>query len=118
MNPLSKCKPKEFALRELAVVVVTATLATSSYAGKDSLTLRFTDADIHEVASVLGEYVGKSFIVDPKLRGKISFKTSTPVTLENASSLFIQSLRKDGCDVVEESETNIKIMSKRKAETR
>ncbi len=67
----------------------------------NAITLNFKDADIDSVIGAFGHLLGKTFIIDPRVRGKITLETPRPVTREHAYELLQSTLRLQGFSVVE-----------------
>ena len=56
-----------------ACAMLTATLAQTP------VTLNFNDADIDLVAKAVGELTGKTFVLDPRVKGKINIQSAKGV---------------------------------------
>ena len=66
------------------------------------VTLNFVDADIDVVASeAVGELTGKTFVLDPKVRGKINIQSAKGVAPGLAYPTFLSALRMAGFAAVE-----------------
>lgn len=64
----------------------------------------FDDADIFEVIqTVFGEILKANYIVDPKVKGRVTFRTVSPVAKEDVLPLMEVILRLNGIGIVEES---------------
>ena len=42
--------------------------------------LNFVNADIDAVVRAIGQYTGRTFVVDPRVKGTLSLVTERPVT--------------------------------------
>lgn len=63
----------------------------------------FDDADVFEVINVVfGEILKVNYIIDPKISGRVNFKTTTPVRKQDILPLMEIILRLNGIAVVEE----------------
>src|SRR4030042_1158490 len=63
----------------------------------------FDDADIYEVIqTVFGEILKVNYIVDPKIKGRVNFRTSTPIPKTEVLPVMEIILRLNGIAVVEE----------------
>jgi general secretion pathway protein D len=64
----------------------------------------FDDADIYEVIqTVFGEVLKLNYIVDPKVKGRVNFRTATPIPKDEVLPVMEIILRLNGIAVVEES---------------
>ena len=59
-------------------------------------TINVKDADIHSFVAQVAQITGESFFVDPKLQGKVTVISSTPLTKEGVRELFLTALRVNG----------------------
>jgi type II secretory pathway component GspD/PulD (secretin) len=63
----------------------------------------FDDADIYEVIqTVFGEVLKVNYIVDPKVKGRVNFRTTTPIPRDQVLPVMEIILRLNGVAVVEE----------------
>ena len=63
----------------------------------------FDDADIYEVIqTVFGEILKVNYIVDPKIKGRVNFRTTTPIPKTEVLPVMEIILRLNGIAVVEE----------------
>ncbi len=71
---------------------------------KADIRFNFDDADIFEVIqTVFGEILKANYIVDPKVKGRVTFRTVSPVAKEDVLPLMEVILRLNGIGIVEES---------------
>ncbi|MEZ5740212.1 MAG: secretin N-terminal domain-containing protein [Burkholderiaceae bacterium] len=66
----------------------------------DTVSLNFKDADIDTVIGAFGHLLNRTFIIDPRVRGKITVATPQPVSKSDAYSLLLGSLRLQGFTIV------------------
>ncbi len=69
--------------------------------GKDRLTLNFANAELEAVVRTVGELVGKTFIVDPRIKGTLTLQSDTPVTRAQAYQQLLTQLRLAGYSAVQ-----------------
>jgi general secretion pathway protein D len=63
----------------------------------------FDDADVYEVIqTIFGEVLKVNYIVDPKIRGRVNFRTTAPIPKDQVLSVMEIILRLNGIAVVEE----------------
>tara|TARA_E500000178_G_scaffold356295_1_gene433097 strand:+ start:71878 stop:73935 length:2058 start_codon:yes stop_codon:yes gene_type:complete len=65
------------------------------------VTLSFIDSEIANVVAAFSESLGKPFLLDPRVKGKISLQAPNPIPLIRAYEMFVASLDLYGFDVVE-----------------
>ena len=66
----------------------------------EPITLNFKDADIDSVIGAFGFLLDRTFIIDPRVRGKITLETPEPVSRADAFALLLGALRLQGVTVV------------------
>ena len=66
----------------------------------EPVTLNFKDADIDTVIGAFGFLLGRTFIIDPRVRGKITVETPAPVSRGEAYKLLLSALRLQGFTIV------------------
>jgi len=86
----------------LAAVAILAALAGfAARAADDAVTLNFVNADIDAVVRAVAEITGKSFIVDPKVKGTINIVSTRPVARALVYPTLLSALRLQGFAAVE-----------------
>ncbi|MCF6323260.1 MAG: type II secretion system secretin GspD [Gammaproteobacteria bacterium] len=65
-----------------------------------NITLNLKDADISAVISTVSEATGKNFIVDPRVKGKVTIISSHPMASEELYSVFLSILEVHGFSAV------------------
>lgn len=76
-------------------------LAMPALARADSVTLNLKEADIGAVINTVSEVTGKNFIVDPRVRGKITIISSRPMGKEEIYQVFLSILDVHGFSAIE-----------------
>jgi len=70
----------------------------------ESVSLFFDDADIYEVShTVFGEILRVNYLIDPKVTGKITFRSVKPIKKEDLLPVISILLRLNGISIVEEA---------------
>ena len=91
-----------------AFLVLCICLISSSARAQDpstnQATLNFVGADIESVVRAIGHYTGKTFIIDPRVKGTINLVSEKPVTKTQAFALLSSVLRLQGYAVVRTSD--------------
>jgi general secretion pathway protein D len=63
-------------------------------------TLNFVDADIESVIAAIGDYTNTTFIIDPRIKGKINLVSEKPLSKTQAFQLLTSVLRLHGYTLV------------------
>ena len=79
----------------------TANGGTAAAPAGDTVTLNFKDADVDSVVGAFGHLLDRTFVIDPRVRGKMTLETPRPVTRAQAWRLLQSALRSQGFAVVE-----------------
>ncbi|MBL6751491.1 MAG: type II secretion system secretin GspD, partial [Nevskia sp.] len=87
-------------------------------AGKDSaeVTLNLKDADIGTLISTVSEVTGKNFVVDPRVKGKVTVISSSPMDAAGVYETFLAVLQVNGFAAVPSGES-VKIIPEPNART-
>ena len=75
--------------------------AAARSAANDTVTLNFKDADVDSVVGAFGHLLNRTFVIDPRVRGKMTLETPRTVTRVQAWQLLQAALRAQGFAVVE-----------------
>jgi len=73
---------------------------TNEATGATRGTLNFVDADIESVIAAIGDYTNTTFIIDPRVKGKVNLVSEESVTKAQAFQLLTSVLRLHGYSVV------------------
>jgi general secretion pathway protein D len=76
------------------VVLLLAVASPGAWA--ESMTLNLKDADINTVIATVSEMTGKNFIVDPRVKGKVTVISSHPMEAEDIYQVFLAVLNVHG----------------------
>ncbi len=69
--------------------------------GKDRLILNFVNAELEAVVRTISEMVGKTAVVDPRIKGTISVQIDKPLTRQQAYQQMLTQLRMAGYSAVD-----------------
>jgi general secretion pathway protein D len=69
-----------------------------------NITLNFKDADLRAVIETVAELTGRSFIVDPRVQGKVTVVTSRQLTATQVYEVFLSILELNGFAAVDSGE--------------
>ncbi len=81
-------------VKGVAAAISLLILSGSAYA--EAMTLNLKDADINTVISTVSEMTGKNFIVDPRVKGKVTIVSSRPMEAEDIYQVFLTVLNVHG----------------------
>jgi general secretion pathway protein D len=97
-------------------LLVFSIIISSSWAqrGKERISIDFHDADIRAVIKFISELTGKNFVVDSKVKGKVTVISPMKITIEEAYRMFESILEVEGYTTVPAGKA-IKIIPARKA---
>ena len=71
-------------------------LFSASTARAEDITLNFKNADITSFIEFVGEFSGKTFLVDQRVKGKINLVSNTPMNKHEAYQVFLSVLEMNG----------------------
>jgi general secretion pathway protein D len=74
---------------------------TTEAAANDSVMLNFVNAEIDAVVRAIGQYTGRTFVIDPRVKGTLSLITERPVTKQQAFEQLLSALRLQGFTIVQ-----------------
>ena len=70
-------------------------------AKEEGVLLNFVNADIDAVVRAIGQYTGRTFVIDPRVKGTLSLSTERPVTRQQAYDQLLTALRLQGFTIVQ-----------------
>ena len=83
----------------------------------DEVILSFKEVEIAEVVSAFSKTMRKSFLLDPRVKGRLSLEAPEPIPLSKAYRMLISALSLSGFSVLEEEEF-VKILPSLDAKTK
>ncbi|MDH5633658.1 MAG: type II secretion system secretin GspD [Gammaproteobacteria bacterium] len=78
--------------------------------GGNEMLFNFQDADVKAVIKTISQITGKNFILDPRVKGKISIISAKPVSKKAAYRIFLSALRAQGFTISELDQNTVKII--------
>lgn len=78
-----------------------APAASAPHSGEETVTLNFVNADIEAVVRAVGQFTGRTFVIDPRVKGTMTLVTEHPVTRRQAYEELLSALRLQGYTLVE-----------------
>jgi general secretion pathway protein D len=83
-----------------------AVTATVDVAPDGAITLNFVNSDIREVIdAILGETLKRSYVIDPKVQGTVTVRTSQPLSAADVIPVLEDILSMNGAALVQSGET-------------
>ena len=82
-------------LRKFTIGVIAALLLSTQVIA-DEITLNLKDADIRALISTVSKFTGKNFIIDPRVKAKITVISSETLTPEEVYEVFLSVLQVHG----------------------
>lgn len=79
-------------------------------AGAGKLVFNFQDADIQAVVKTVSRMTGRNFLLDPRVKGKVTIISSTPVSRNSAYQIFLSALKAQGFTAVSSTGGIVKII--------
>ncbi len=99
--------PLVFVILLLLSVAPNSVLAQSS--DQEKVRINMNNADIRTVIQWVAEQTNKNFIIDPRVKGRLSVLSSQPMTMDEAYQVFLTALDVYGFAAIE-SGNNVKII--------
>lgn len=84
-------KKNMFILNFIAIILISL-YSGDAKAAKKTYKMNFKDANLQDIVKVISEITGKSFIIDQKVRGKITVISPRDVSKEEAYRIFLSIL--------------------------
>ncbi len=85
----------KLALQQLLMALL-LTLFVSAQASADEITLNLKDADIRALISTVSKFTGKNFIIDPRVKAKVTVISANTLTPEAVYEVFLSILQVHG----------------------
>jgi general secretion pathway protein D len=82
--------------RRIAAAAFALACSAALAASKSQVTLNLKDADISTLIQTVSEVTGKNFIVDPRVKGKVTVVSSTPMDAAGVYETFLSVLQVQG----------------------
>ncbi len=89
-----RLKPGSLRMLLAAVALCFAILASAQQ--QQNVSLNYKDADIRKVVEAVSEVTGKNFILDPRVTGKVTLLSSTPMSPDAFYEAFLSILQVHG----------------------
>ena len=80
----------------LAAIVALCLLLAGTQGRAEEVTLNFSDADLIAVINSVSQITGKHFIIDPRVKGKVTVVSSKPLNSDEVYNVFLSILQVHG----------------------
>ncbi|MFO0144462.1 MAG: type II secretion system protein GspD, partial [Betaproteobacteria bacterium] len=75
--------------------------ATQPQSGDDTAYLNFVNVEIEQAVRAIGQFTGRQFVIDPRVKGTLTLVTERPVSRQQAYEQLLSALRLQGFTIVE-----------------
>lgn len=86
--------------RLIKILLLAWALSAPAFAADESFSLNLNNADIRALISTVSEMTGKNFIVDPRVKGKVTIISASPSSRDQIYEIFLSVLKVHGFTVV------------------
>ena len=69
------------------------TMGGGAFAAQDTWIINVKNVDLHEFVAQISEITGRTFVVDPRMKGQVTVVSNTPMNAEAVYALFLSVLR-------------------------
>ena len=81
----------------LSLAIATATMSSAHlYAQEGTFTLNLKNADIHSLIQTVSRQSGRNFVVDPRVKARVTVISSTPLNSDELYETFLSVLQVHG----------------------
>ncbi len=87
-----------------------AVVSTSRKVPPGQMLFNFDNANIRAVIRTVAELTGKNFLIDPRVQGKVTIVSASPVSLKAAYQIFLGALKAQGFTAVAGPDHVVKIL--------
>jgi len=95
-NPLDKAKRHARALISSCLLTLSLLFSQASLAAENQITLNLKDADIRALISTVSKFTGKNFVVDPRVKAKVTVVSSITMSEDEVYEVFLSVLQVHG----------------------
>ena len=95
-RPLYKVKRYARAFISSCLLTLGLLFSQASYAADNQITLNLKDADIRALISTVSKFTGKNFVVDPRVKAKVTVVSSITMSEDEVYEVFLSVLQVHG----------------------
>ncbi|WP_349617985.1 type II secretion system secretin GspD [Azotobacter salinestris] len=103
-------RPGKLSIKTLAASLLFTSWLLACPAGADDYSLDMRDTDISEFIASIGKLTGKTIVMDPRVKGKVSISTPKSVTKEELYEIFLVQLGVNGYSVINVGKDILKVI--------
>jgi len=92
--------------RFVITLLIILTLATPTIASPKGVVINFADVDISTLVKFISDLTGKNFVLDERVKGKISIYSPTKLSPQDAYAVFTSVLELKGFTIIPSGKTN------------
>ena len=82
--------------KKIRTIIAAGLLVLGLSAQAEEVTLNFSDADLTAVVNSVSQITGKNFIIDPRVKGKVTVVSSKPLNQDEVYNVFLSILQVHG----------------------
>jgi len=97
-------------MKSLLLTLLLAAPLHASLSQAEEFSLDMRDADIEEFIATIGKLTGKTIVIDPRVKGKVSIRSPQSVTSDELYEIFLVQLGVSGFAVVDVGENILKVI--------
>lgn len=97
------------------ILLVVFCLPLKSWAEEERFSVNLSDVELAEFIDSVGRITDRSFIVDPRVRGRVTLRSQRQLTADEVYQVFLSQLRVNGFAVVPAGGDNYKIVPEQTA---
>jgi general secretion pathway protein D len=86
----------------LVCVILLSAVPGGAVLAEERVTINFKDTDIREVAEMVSKVTGRNFLIDPRVKGKVTVISAAPIDGEQLYSTFLTILKTHGFIAVDQ----------------
>ncbi len=109
-QPTHAGRPGKRSIKTLAASLLFTSWLLACPAGADDYSLDMRDTDISEFIASIGKLTGKTIVMDPRVKGKVSISTPKSVTKEELYEIFLVQLGVNGYSVINVGKDILKVI--------
>jgi len=88
-------------MRQLLLAACLLLGIAGTTAAQERVTLNFVNADLEAVVRAIGHFTGRTFVIDPRVKGTLDLQSEKPMSRSRALSALTAALRLRGFAIVE-----------------
>jgi len=95
-SPLYKAKRQARAFISSCLIALGLIFSQIAYSAENQITLNLKDADIRALISTVSKFTGKNFVVDPRVKAKVTVVSSNTMSENEVYEVFLSVLQVHG----------------------